>query len=206
MNDITFLIPQNPKAIAYFLPVEPMHRIDFGKAPMIIESMGLHEKYNLACAFPAFEKAPWINREQEYNLVKSAQEFNQKPFLVGFSKGGFAAMNLLFRNPDVFSGAISWDAPLMFNKYSNAFGLTECLGDDIDAFTPSKLVGYHIPNNIRIFIGGSNRFPEHTEDFHELLNNFGLEHIYDPYMPYRHHWNSPWIDKCLQAYLNDELT
>lgn len=198
------LIPSKPEHIAFFLPVERYSTAKFGNPSMTVENMGLHEKYNLACIFPEFENDPWINKKQEYDIVTAAQELSVKPFLIGFSKGGLGAMNLLLRNPDIFSGAISWDAPLMMDRYSQLYGSRDSFREDIDEFTPSRHVGYSNPApDKKVSILGSNMFTQDTEDFHNLLLDHGIPHYYDPYMPYRHHWNSPWMDHALKQYLSD---
>lgn len=91
---------------------------------------GIHDRFDLVLVMPEFRGVPWYGdhptdpsmRQETYflkrvipwvedNLPVAAEP--EARLLLGFSKSGWGAFSLIFRNPDVFGYAAAWDAPLM---------------------------------------------------------------------------------------------
>ena len=121
--------PGMPRRFIYVLPV--MDDVDlqteFGDGLEELLALNVHNAYNASIIAPSFQAVPWYAdhtslSERNYetfmvqdlvpwvraNLSVTGQE---EHWLIGFSKSGFGAVTLLFRNPTVFHAAASWDFP-----------------------------------------------------------------------------------------------
>jgi Putative esterase len=118
-----------PRLILYVLPVIAgvNFQDEFGDGLEELRRLNVHNDYNAYIVAPSFKTTPWYadhdsNPDRRYesflvqdlvpwvwaNLSASSQE---EHWLVGFSKSGFGALSLIFRNPMVFDAAIAWDVP-----------------------------------------------------------------------------------------------
>jgi hypothetical protein len=127
------LAPTTPagttRRFIYVLPV--IDDVDvqdfFGDGLEELRTLNVHNDYNASIIAPSFRAVPWFadhdsNPDRRYesfmvqdlvpwvkaNLAITGQE---EHWLVGFSKSGFGAVTLLFRNPTVFAAAGAWDFP-----------------------------------------------------------------------------------------------
>ena len=113
----------------YVLPViDDVDVTDFfGDGLEELRTLNVHNDYNAHIIAPSFKTVPWYadhesDPERRYesfivndlvpwvqaNLSVTGQE---EHWLIGFSKSGFGAATLLFRNPLVFNAAAAWDLP-----------------------------------------------------------------------------------------------
>ena len=121
--------PGMPHRFIYVLPAIPGVDLqdEFGDGLEELLALNVHNDYNAHIIAPSFQVEPWYanhdsNPDRQYesfmvhdlvpwvqaNLSVTGQE---EHWLIGFSKSGFGAVTLLFRNPTVFDAAAAWDFP-----------------------------------------------------------------------------------------------
>src|SRR2546423_1897446 len=127
------LPPTSPAGMShrfiYVLPV--IQDVDvnnfYGDGLEVLRALNVHNDYNAHIIAPSFKSEPWyanheFNADRQYesfmvrdlvpwvqaNLSVTGQE---EHWLIGFSKSGFGAVTLLFRNTTVFNAAAAWDFP-----------------------------------------------------------------------------------------------
>jgi hypothetical protein len=99
----------------------------FGDGLEELRALNVHNDYNAHIIAPSFQVVPWFadhdsdpDRRYESFIVQDlvpwvkanlAVTGQEEHWLVGFSKSGFGAVTLLFRNPAVFAAAAAWDFP-----------------------------------------------------------------------------------------------
>ena len=99
----------------------------FGDGLEALRTLNVHNDYNAHIIAPSFKTAPWYadhdsdpERRYESFLVHDLVPWvratlsvtgQEEHWLIGFSKSGFGAATLLFRNPTVFDAAAAWDLP-----------------------------------------------------------------------------------------------
>ena len=147
-NPIEVLLPDrfDPKdadkkyRVLYVLPVEPGIGGRWGDGLQEVRRADAHNRHGLICVAPAFDTLPWYGshptdpkiRHEDYlkrvvvPLVEGRYPTvagREGRLLVGFSKSGWGAFTLIFRDPDFFGYAAAWDAPLMLS--ADDFGVFE---------------------------------------------------------------------------------
>lgn len=173
---------RGPKAVLFVLPTST--KAEGGtKVLSVLESTGLHKKYNLLCVMPRFDKTPWFANhaddpkiQHERHILEELVPFVEKTwfsgkrvprYLVGFSKSGWGALSLILRNPDFFEKAAAWDAPVLLRDEDfGIWGMGENMGTlkVFHEFHPMLLCAKNaadfqkgVP---RIFFGGADIFGE----------------------------------------------
>ena len=118
---------------------------EFGDGLEELRKANVHNEYNAHIIAPSFQSAPWYadhdsNPDRRYetfivrdlvpwvraNLSTTGQE---EHWLVGFSKSGFGAVTLLFRNPTVFDAAVAWDLPAD-QSHTGVWGMLDNYGTE----------------------------------------------------------------------------
>ena len=66
------------------------------------------------------ELVPWV----EKNLATTGHEQN---WLIGFSKSGLGAQDLILKHPDLFALAASWDFPADMSSYDDPAAIRRLL-------------------------------------------------------------------------------
>jgi hypothetical protein len=121
--------PGMPRRFIYVLPVitDVDLQSEFGDGLEELLALNIHNAYNAYVIAPSFRAVPWYADHDsisyrkyeafmvhdlvpwvQANLSVTGQE---EHWLIGFSKSGFGAVTLLFRNPTVFNAAAAWDFP-----------------------------------------------------------------------------------------------
>ena len=121
--------PGVPHRFIYVLPVDTGVQLqsEFGDGLEELRTLGIANAYNATIVAPSFAATPWYgdsnsdpNRQYETFLTQDlvpwvrtnlSQSGHEEHWLLGFSKSGFGAVNLLFRNSSVFNFAAAWDFP-----------------------------------------------------------------------------------------------
>jgi len=218
-NSLRVLVPER-KAVAtlYVLPVNADISHRWGDGFDTLAASGLHEKYGFVLAAPTFTQWPWfadhpVNKKvrQESYFVKEVVPLVDRLYptparlLVGFSKSGNGALQLLLRHPELFHAAAAWDAPLM-KAAPDQYNMGEIYG------TLENFRGYAIPGLLerqaavlagrrpRIALLGYDAFQEHTAQAHALMDRLGIPHHYENSTRRAHRWDSGWLAPAL-AYL-----
>ena len=109
------------------LPVEPGEGTTYGDAMSTLESLNAQNQYNLTIIEPSFAIDPWyadsatdpnelmetFMTDQLVPWIKAnlATTGTEQVWLIGFSKSGVGAQDLILKHPNVYTLAASWDFP-----------------------------------------------------------------------------------------------
>ena len=197
------LTPTNPAAgVAHnfliVLPVEAGLGTTFGDGLATLESLDAQDQYNLTIIEPTFAHPPWYannpnDPEMQYetfmtqelvpwikqNLATTGQE---QTWLIGFSKSGLGAQDLILKHPDLFTLAASWDFPADMASY-NSLGADAAANYGTDAnyqanyrltqaFVDARKAPFLTSN--RIWIGGYALYQTDVSDYDTLLTSEGI--------------------------------
>ena len=112
----------------YALPVEAgVNQTTYGAPLVTLEQINAQNTYNATIIEPIFPIDPWYSNSStdptvNYDTFMStilpewvdsnfATTGTEQNLMVGFSKSGYGALDLLFKHPDVFTAAAAWDFP-----------------------------------------------------------------------------------------------
>ncbi len=231
------LTPTDPAAgvphnFLYVLPVEPNQGTQFGDGIETLSNVNAQNQYNLTIIEPSFPTDPWYadnpddaNIQYETFMTQDLVPWVQQTFgdtggagtgggqnwLIGFSKSGLGAQDLLLKYPQLFSLAASWDFPADMNSYSQ-FGSSSAPVYGTDAnfqanyrLTPSFLDAHKAPflSSNRIWIGGYEVFQTDMADYDALLTSEGIQHTTETPQAMAHGWDSGWVQIALSALSQD---
>jgi hypothetical protein len=225
------LPPTNPApGIAHnfliVLPVEPGLGTNFGDGLKTLQSLDAPDKYNLTIIEPTFGIDPWyandpqdpdlryetfITRELvpwiKANLAATGKE---QIWLMGFSKSGLGAQDLILKHPDLFSLAASWDFPADISSYSEYSDSAASYGTNRNfqanyrltrAFVDARKRPFLRSN--RLWIGGYSLYPTDVSDYAALLTSVGVRHSTETPQDMAHRWDSGWVPAALAALYRD---
>ena len=150
------------------------------------------------------ELVPWIKQ----NLATTGHE---QTWLIGFSKSGIGAQDLILKHPDLFTLAASWDFPADMSSYDQ-YGAAFVYGTDANFQANYRLTtafvdahkGPFLSNN-RIWIGGYNAFQTDISDYDALLTSEGIAHSTETPQNMAHRWDSGWVPIAMAALYQDSL-
>ncbi len=226
------LPPTHPAAgvahnFLYVLPVGPGLGDTFGDGIDTMLALDAQDKYNLTIIEPTFSIDPWYannpndaNLQYETFMTKELVPWVQanlsttgteQNWLIGFSKSGIGAQDLILKHPDLFQLAASWDFPADMSAYDE-YGSSSANNYGTDAnfqanyrLTPAFLDAHKSPflTNDRIWLGGYHAFKSDVSDYDALLTSEGIVHTMGPSQLIPHSWNSGWVPKALAALYQD---
>ncbi len=228
------LPPTHPNAgvahnFLYVLPVEPGLGNTFGDGIDTMLAADAQDQYNLTIVEPTFSIDPWYannpndpNLQYETfmttelepwvqaNLSTTGTEHN---WLIGFSKSGIGAQDLILKHPDLFQLAASWDFPADMAAYDDyAPSSADNYGTDANfqanyRLTAAFLDAHKSPflTNNRIWIGGGEAFPTDVSDYDALLTSEGILHTTGPSQLISHGWDSGWVPEALAGLYQDSI-
>ncbi|OAF19355.1 hypothetical protein AXW67_36845 [Bradyrhizobium neotropicale] len=222
---VRVLAPDHPTtnvahSFLYALPVEAgLAQSTWGDGLEQLQQLDVQDRYNATIIEPIFPIAPWyadsatdptINYETfmatllpawvDSNFATTGTEDN---LLIGFSKSGYGALDLLFKHPDVFDAAAAWDFPADMANYTD-FGADENYGTDAnfqanyrltDAFIDTWKAPFTTEN--RIWISGYGLFGSDLSDFDALLTSDGVLHTLGTQTFDAHNWFSGWLSRAV---------
>lgn len=212
------LPPPEERRFLYILPVEKGEEQAWGDPLEEIRKLNLHNKLKLIVVMPTFSQTPWYAdhptdpaiRQERYlarAVVPAVEQIYQakepKRLLVGFSKSGFGALNMLLRYPDMFTAAAAWDAPLM-KQAPDQFGMGPIFG------TQANFDRYRLDRQFRdrarifsrdnrIVLMGYDHFRDDMQRMHNLLEQLNIQHVWEDGPQRRHHWQSGWLGEAIEA-------
>jgi hypothetical protein len=228
---IRVLLPAKLEKIAspgvlYVLPTEPEIQFRVGDGLTTVERLDLHNKFGLIAVQPSFSDWPWYanhptdpKMQQETYFLEDVVPFidsvypnpSKKRLLVGFSKSGNGAYQLLLRHPEVFLAASVWDPPLMY-KSPSEFEMPQVYGDqaNFDKYCIPQLLTKQAkllrgkPPRLGLFgygsFGGPHpKYGPHIEEAHALMERLRIPHIYDDSVQREHRWESGWLEPAVAA-------
>ena len=222
------LPPTNPAPgvahnFLFVLPVEPGLGTSYGDGLATAEAANAQNQYNLTVIEPSFAIDPWYaNNPNDPDLqyetfmtselepwVKAnlATTGTEQIWLLGFSKSGLGAQDLLLKHPNLFTLAASWDFPADMPNYAE-FGTISTAEYGTDAnyqanyrLTAAFLSAHKTPftGSDRIWIGGYSKFETDVSDYGPLLTSEGIAHTTETPASMAHRWDSGWVPLALSA-------
>jgi hypothetical protein len=221
--------PGVPHSFLYVLPVEAELGSVYGDGIESLRALGVQNQYNLTIIEPSFGIEPWyadnpVDSSAQYetfltrdlvpwvtqNLGTSGTEQN---WLIGFSKSGIGATDLILKHPDVFTLAAAWDFPADMSTYDQ-FGASSADNYGTNAnfqanyrLTPAFVSAHKAPflSQNRIWIGGYQAFQTDMSDFDGLLISDGILHTTETPTPMAHRWDSGWTPIALAALRQESM-
>ena len=152
------------------------------------------------------ELEPWVKA----NLATTGTE---QSWLIGFSKSGIGAEDLLLKHPDLFTLAATWDFPADMSSYDQ-YGTSSANNYGTDAnfqanyrLSTAFLAAHKAPfmDVNRIWIGGYYTFQTDVTDYDSLLTAEGIAHSTETPTMMAHRWDSGWVPLALAALEQDSL-
>jgi hypothetical protein len=231
-----------PRAFLVMLPVDPDQDTTFGDSIGIAQGLGAHNAYNLTCVQPGYAAAagtgPWFGdnpldpsvSQEKYTLLvvawiraNLAVTGSEKVYLIGFSRSGLAAQFLLFRHPDLFAAAASWDSPVMMEDATGADSTngSSIGGSPVNVFatTANFQTNYQLAPHLagwqatgqwavnRIWLGLGPAFPADPPAYDAALTGAGIPHSYGfSNTGESHAWHSDWVAAALAAIIPSDFT
>lgn len=218
----------------YVLPVEPELGTQFGDGIETMREMDAQNRYNLTIVEPSFavdpwyaddprdsqlhyetfmtkDLVPWVTRHLSAPADGASPARRPQNWLIGFSKSGLGAQDLILKHPDVFTLAASWDFPAgmtAYNEYgpssAGQYGTNANFQDNY-RLTPGFLDAHKGPFTTanRIWIGGYKAFRSDVADYDALLTSEGIQHTTAPPQEMDHRWDSGWAWSALAALSKD---
>ena len=220
--------PAVPHNFLFVLPVEAGLSTVYGDGLETLRALDAQDQYNLTIIEPSFGIEPWYAdnpndptvRYETFltndlvpwvtkNLAKTGAEQN---WLIGFSKSGIGATDLILKHPDVFTLAAAWDFPADMSTYDQYSGSASSYGSN-DNFltnyrlTPAFIDAHRAPflSKNRIWIGGYNAFQTDMTDFDALLTSEAVVHSTETPQYVPHRWDSGWVQIALAALQTDSV-
>jgi Putative esterase len=219
-----------PHNFLIVLPVEAGLGSTFGDGLATLRALDAQDKYNLTIVEPTFAIDPWYandpkNPKLRYETFMTkvlvpwikrnlATTGHERVWLIGFSKSGLGAQDLILKHPGVFALAASWDSPFDMSSYDE-------FGDDSAAnygtaanfqdnyrLTGAFLYAHRVPflTSDRIWIGGYGVFQADDSDYDALLTSEGILHSTETPQYMAHRWDSGWVPIALAALYQDSLS
>ncbi|MGO1972860.1 MAG: alpha/beta hydrolase-fold protein [Propionibacteriaceae bacterium] len=210
--------------VLYLLPSTPelSHRSGDGLDQVLAHD--LHNRHGLVAVAPTFSDWPWMTDLPDQQMFQQLLYFledvvgfvdglypNLARLLVGYSKGGSAALQLLLRHPDLFRAAAAFDSPIMKEQPDQW---------EMPYFWPNpehfrdfavphllRTRGHDLGETPRIALFGYGNFGRHAPDWtydhlsagHELMDELGIAHLYDNDTHREHRWDSGWLPGAVAA-------
>ena len=233
-NILRVLTPTNPAVgVAHnfliVLPVEAGLGMSYGDGLGTLQALDAQDKYDLTIIEPSFAMDSWYaNNATDANLqyetfmtqelvplIKQNLETTgrEQIWLIGFSKSGLGAQDLILKHPDLFTLAASWDFPADMSS-DDEYGGAPAANYGTDAnfqanyrLTPSFLDVHKEPftRNNRIWIGGYWAFKNDISDYDALLTSEGIFHTTETLQEMAHRWDSGWVPVALDALYQDNI-
>ena len=228
------LTPTNPApGVAHnfliALPVEPGEGSTYGDAMSTLESLNAQNQYNLTIVEPSFAIDPWyadsatdpnelmetFMTDQLVPWIKAnlATTGKEQVWLIGFSKSGVGAQDLILKHPSVYTLAASWDFP--DSGSYDALGSSEATGYGTNA---NFLANYQLSQNFvntyaapftqqkRLWIGGYYYFEWDVYNIYAPeLTNANVQYDLESSTQMAHNWGSGWVPGALAALYQDSI-
>jgi hypothetical protein len=221
--------PGVPHNFLYVLPVDAGTTSPHGDGLQTLRALDAQDQYNLTIVEPSFEFPPWYadnpndsKLHYETFMTKDlvpwvakhlATTGHEQNWLIGFSKSGLGAQDLILRHPDLFTLAASWDFPAEMTSYDQ-YGPSsaDCYGTAGNfqrnyRLTPAFVNAHKAPfmHHNRIWIGGYAAFQTNVSEYDALLTSVGIAHITETPHATAHSWGSGWVPLALAALRQDSI-
>jgi hypothetical protein len=221
---VRVLAPTNPSnshshTFLYALPVEPgLDQSTYGSGLNELQKLDVQDKYDATIIEPIFPNFSWyadsatdptMNYETFMSTILPAwvdsafdPSGTDKNLLIGFSKSGYGALDLLLKHPAVFADAAAWDFPgdMVYNEYggganygtyANFLANYQLNGTFLDTWKAP------FTTQDRIWMSSSDVFQSQVSDFDTLLTAHGILHTLSPATTDAHAWSGGWLSDAV---------
>ena len=210
------------------LRVNPGGGATYGDGLGTMHTLDAQDRYNLTIVEATFTADPWYADNPHYphfryetfmtrdlvpwikhNLATTGHE---QIWLIGFSKSGLSAQDLILKHPNLFTLAASWDFPATMSSYNQGDGSAIAYGTEANfqanyRLTAAFLNVHKAPflRNNRIWIGSYSVFKQAVSDYAALLTSGGVAHTSETPVYMAHRWGSGWVPIALAALYQDSI-
>ena len=221
--------PGVPHNFLYVLPVQAMLGNKYKDGLAALSNLDAQNRYNLTIIAPSFVIDPWYadnptNPDVQYEdfmtkeLVPWVQQHlsvtgHEQNWLLGFSKSGLGAEDLILKHPSIFALAAAWDFPAGMSSYDQ-YGSDPAASYGTRAnfqanyrLTPAFVHAHRgqFQTRTRIWIGGNREFPAYMSNYASLLTKEGILYTRQASQSMSHSWTSGWVPIALAALRHDSL-
>jgi len=225
---VRVLVPTDPNtayahSFLYALPVESgLTGQSLGDGLDELESLNVPNEYNTTIIEPIFPMYSWY-ADNPNDATIDYETFvadilpqwvdshfsttgDEQNLLIGFSKSGYGAVDLLMKHPDVFSAAAAFDFPADMPTYN---GLGSSSADDYGTqanfqnnyeLDQSFVDTYKTPftTQDRLWIAGGPLYANDVADFNNLLTSQGvLDTFTTTQTGDTHSWTGGWVPSAV---------
>ena len=202
----------------YLLPVSRHGGSPWGDGMLEVLKHEFHKQHPVVFVMPTFSHAPWYadnpadrSIRQESHLTKVVVPFIDQQYpvsdaagrlLLGFSKSGWGAFSLLLRQPEMFSKAAAWDAPLG-QQSPTKYGMSEVFPSQyaLEPYIVWELLAQHaesLAGTPRFALLGYGDFRGHHQATHYRMMQLGIPHEYQDGPRRKHDWHSGWVQSAIE--------
>jgi hypothetical protein len=213
----------------FVLPVEAGLGDVYGDGLKTLQALDAEDQYNVTIIEPSFDYQPWYanssTNANQYETFMTRELVpwvmanlettgTEKNWLIGFSKSGYGAQDLILKYPTLFALAASWDFPADMSSYDQ-YGVSPSENYGTEAnfasnyqLTPAFVAAHAAPFEAqnRIWIGGYYYFGQDMTDYDALLTSEGIAHTNGLSQYLAHAWDSGWVPAALAGLYQDSLT
>ena len=224
---VRVLAPEHPSTdyehnFLFALPVEAgLAQSTYGSGLDELRLLDVQDQYNATIIEPIFPIDSWyansntdatINFETftatlltEWVDSTFATSGTEKNLLIGLSKSGYGALDLLFKHPSVFDAVAAWDFPADMAAY-DAFGSSSSVdyGTNTNFQNNYQMTGTFIDSwkapfttEDRILISEGSVFQTDVANFDALLTSHGVEHTLLTQTSDAHSWPGGWLSDAV---------
>ena len=214
--------PGKPPRLLYVLPVDP--GVDtlssaFSDGLEELRLLDVQDRFNMTLIAPSFGYDPWYGdnildgKQTESFIIEDLVPFGDtfanggipQRFLIGFSKSGNGALDLILRHPGVFNEAAIWDSPTQLSSISSYADLLMNFGSqaNFNSYNIPALVSSNagpFQQQTRLWISGDQA--DYQPDMIELHNELiaaSIPHTWVQGGVRAHSWNSGWLDGAVTS-------
>lgn len=227
-----------PHRLVFLLPVKPANNSDFGDGFTEFVNNDWHNVHNLTLIAPETPVGvePWganhpTDGDLQYESALVAiiewaiSEFGPgEVWAFGFSKGGLAALTLLFRHPDLIDRVGCFDAPITDAEVPDSsqaitattFGDETNYNDNYDLLALLSgfiAAGNYTYNRMWIsgwpttYLGSPIPYSADMDDLHDALDGLSVPHTWDDSGTSEHYWDGNttsgnaayWLDPAIAS-------
>ena len=196
-----------------------------------LQELNAHNQYNVTLLAPSFPTDPWyadhptdpnIKYEsfmslelQPWVTTNLASTGSEQHWLLGFSKSGFGGIDLLLKNPSLFTIGAFWDFPAQGFTAFDQFGGSSASNYGTDAnfqanyrLTDAFLDAHKTPflTSNRIFISGYSLYQTEVAGLDAVLTSKGMLHTYPtPVNTGDHSWHSGWVPQAVDGLYQNSI-
>lgn len=221
-TQVTVVLPKQPvRRVVLALPVEQGDGHKYGHSLTEIGRLPADLLDGTVFAAPTFSASPWLvnhqtrpDSRQEDHLVRVVvptvlavlgEKTGPPVHLLGFSKGAFAALNLLTRHPDLFAVASVWDPSLLSDRpphpqLIDVAGSTTRL-DEYDVRQNLRRHAQALRGACRIALGGVGTLEADWIAGRQLLEALKIPHHAYRDAPADHRWDAAWLAPAMRHLL-----